>query len=650
MNPFILCILLWLGVSACASASGLATTRYSFEADACPFRGKDWFDPERMDCGTVVAAEPGVDVAIRVPALRLLRKDPASREAPVVFVNGGPGGRGVADVGDWLAHPLRERHDLILFDARGTGQSTPLPCPELGAEVLSLIARDIPAAEELRERTQRVRRCLTTMPAPLRSVFDTPHMARDIDAIRRMFGYERVSLFAVSYGTRVATAYAAAHPGHLDRLVLDSVAPEHAYYPAIARNFDAALARAFAGCEASPACHARFPDFRRHYHEVLATLQARPIRLHLPGGRYPEDTVSLNAQDFSLLMQQLLYGDELIPTLPLMIEALHEGNPAPLALLFDVAVGMRVSGLNFATYYLVLGNDELPRVHAERRPAPAPGALVFFAQDLQLLDTLGMFGGDATPVAPRPPAGPVLVVAGALDPITAADYGRALARRWPHARHLEIPASGHTPSLADDCARASMVAFLSGDDRPLACTRALRPVSWAGDVYRSAWPRNWLEAIVLPRSTLPLLWFGLLALMYALLVLGLPVAAVYRRLRGRRASVEPMHPFDRRARTLGLAGLVAGIVVFAGLCALLASVITSAAPASLLFGLPVAGYALAALAVSLVLLTGLSVFALVRAWRHGGGRRRFHLWLACIAAANLGLIGFLLRWQVFLPG
>jgi pimeloyl-ACP methyl ester carboxylesterase len=491
------------------------------------------------------------------------------------------------------------------------------------------------------------------MPAPLRGVFATPQMAQDIDAIRRMFGYERVSLFAVSYGTRVATAYAAAHPRHLDRLVLDSVAPEHAYYPGIAGNFDAALERAFAGCEASPACRARFPQFRRHYREVMTTLQARPIRLHLPGGRYPDDTVSLNAEDFSLLMQQLLYGDELIPTLPLLIDALRGGDSAPLALLFDVAVGMRVSGLNFGTYYLVLGNDELPRVRAEGRTAPAPGALAFFAQDLQLLDALGLFDGAATAATAataRPPAGPVLVLAGALDPITAPEYARALAQGLPQARHLEIPASGHTPSLADDCARASMVAFLSGDDRPLACTEALPSVAWAGDVYRGAWPRNWLEAIVLPRSTLPLLWFGLVALMYALLVLGLPVAAVYRRLRGRRSPAAPLHPLDRRARTLGLSALAAGIVVLVGLCALLASAVTGAAPASLLFGLPVAGYALAAVAASLVLLTALSVFALVRAWRHGGGRRRFHLWLACVAAVNLGLVGFLLRWQVFLPG
>ncbi|MDQ3205133.1 MAG: alpha/beta hydrolase [Pseudomonadota bacterium] len=647
MRYIIAGICLWLGLSA----SGQASTQYRFEVGACSFREQGWFDPERMDCGTVVAVEPGVDQPIRVPALRLLRQDPASQAAPVVFVNGGPGGSGVTEVDDWLEHPLRQRHDLILFDARGTGQASPLPCPELGASVLSLIARDLVAENEAQARMQLVRECLAAIPAPLRGVFTTQHMARDIDAIRRMFGYERVSLFAVSYGTRVAAAFAAAHPGNLDRLVLDSVVPQRAYYPEIGRNFEAALARTFAQCEAALACRARFPRFRGQYGEVLAALQTRPIRLHMPGGRYADDSVTLNAQDFSLLMQQLLYGDELIPTIPLLIEGLHGGSSAPLALFFEMAVGMRVSTLNFAAYYLVLGNDEAPLVHADRRPKPAAAALAFYAQDLQLLDALDMFRGDAMPVvaAAAAYAGPLLVVAGGLDPITAPAYGQVFARGAPRARYLEFPSSGHAPGLADRCARESVVAFLSGDDGAPACTLALQSPQWAVEVYRSAWPRNWLEAMVLPRSMLPLAWFGALVLVYALLALGVPLGAAYRRLRGPRV-VDAMRPVERRALALAYAGLMAGGLLLTGLCALLFKTITAAAPALLVFGLPPAGYGLAALAVALVVLTALLVLVLWRAWRSGGLQRRPHLWLATVAAINLGLIGFLIRWQVFIPG
>ena len=41
--------------------------------------------------------------------------------------------------------------------------------------------------------------------------------------MRQAIGVERIALFGVSYGTKVALAYAARYPQHVERLVLDSV-------------------------------------------------------------------------------------------------------------------------------------------------------------------------------------------------------------------------------------------------------------------------------------------------------------------------------------------------------------------------------------------------------------------------------------------
>lgn len=648
---FFILVCLLAGLPALCRAS---TTEYKFETADCPFEKKSWFDPQRMRCGTAVAVEPGVSQPIRVPAIRITRKDASSRAAPVVFMNGGPGGRGVAEVGDWLGHPLLQRHDLILYDSRGTGQASPLPCPELGAGVLALIAKDLDASAELQARTKLVGPCLAAMPAALLGVFTTPHMARDIDAIRRMFGYERVSLYAVSYGTRIAMAYANAYPQHLDKLLLDSVVPPQAYYQDVGDTFGRALERTFVECERSAACNSRFPQFRKNYGDILAELRARPLRLHMPGGGYANDTVSLNAQDFSLLMQQLFYGDELIPTFPLMIDELKRGNSAPLALLFDVTVGMRVKGLNFATYYLVLGNDELPlRSTALRNASAAKSDLMFFAQDMKLLESLRIFSGtNATPAAAKAFSGPVLVIAGSFDPITAPSYGAALASGGgSNARYLEFPASGHTASLSDDCARAAAVGFLAAgkDGASVPCIDTLQPTAWAGDVYRSSWPRNWIESIFFPRTTVPLFWFGALMVLYVGLGLGAVAAAAYQTFR-RSGSPKPQRSrTERNTRMLARTGFVAGAILVAGLCALLFQTVTASAPAVLLFGLPVAAYGLAGLALVLALLTVLMAMALVRAWRGPHRQLRPHLWLTAATLTNLGLIAFLLRWQVLVP-
>ncbi len=50
------------------------------------------------------------------------------------------------------------------------------------------------------------------------------HVA-DLEALRRHFGLERITLLGNSWGGLLASAYAAAHPDRIERLVLDSPAP-----------------------------------------------------------------------------------------------------------------------------------------------------------------------------------------------------------------------------------------------------------------------------------------------------------------------------------------------------------------------------------------------------------------------------------------
>ena len=103
----------------------------------------------------------------------------------LVFVNGGPGG-----TVDWYAadlEPLARRHTVILYDQRGSGRS------DLPAETAALgIDR---------------------------------HVA-DLEALRRHFGLQRLTLVAHSFGPLLAASYAIAHPDRVDRMVfLGGVSP-----------------------------------------------------------------------------------------------------------------------------------------------------------------------------------------------------------------------------------------------------------------------------------------------------------------------------------------------------------------------------------------------------------------------------------------
>jgi pimeloyl-ACP methyl ester carboxylesterase len=100
------------------------------------------------------------------------------------------------------------RYTLVAVDGRGTGGSGPLRCPMLLPAHLEATA---PAAE-----------CAKAL-GPRRDFYGTADHAEDLEAVRAALGYDSVALYGVSYGTELALAYALAHPGRVDRLLLDSV-------------------------------------------------------------------------------------------------------------------------------------------------------------------------------------------------------------------------------------------------------------------------------------------------------------------------------------------------------------------------------------------------------------------------------------------
>lgn len=638
------CLALACGLAPQASAA----TAYRYEVDNCPYKKKSWFDPLRMQCGTAVATEAGVDTPVRIPALRLHKRDAASKASPVVFINGGPGGRGVTEIAGWLSHPLLRAHDIVLFDARGSGLSEPKLCPTLSADILGLVAGPLAGDAALQARQRLVKACIDSVPPALRQTYATPTMAADVDAIRQMFGYPRINLLSVSYGTRTALAYAGAYPQHLDKTVLDSVVPPRAYYRDIGANFDRALEHAFAACEKAPDCKASFPAFRRDYHALVKALADTPLRLTVPSAKYANQVIDIDAQDFSLLVQQMLYQKEFISGLPRLVDEVTRGQTASLGLLFDINIGTRVRGLDFGAYYLVLGNDELP---LQSGTAPtAASALTFFDDDLAALHA-ALPAAPAAPAWPTRLAGPVLVMGGAFDPVTAPAYGQALVSAGNEVRFLGFPAAGHTPSLTDECARTAMVEFFRDAKAAPSTPCLLQPkaMSWATGVASSEWPRNWIESVYYPSSLMPLVPVGALAVLY-LLVGAVPlVTLLSRKWRARGATAAGTSAAARPGHAVAWAGSAVGVALLLGLAASLMHAATGPAPIELLFGFarPPVAYTLGLLGVLCIALTSIMAFKQLRSlgsqrWRSSAG-----VWHLGATVANAGLILFLVWWNVF---
>ena len=95
--------------------------------------------------------------------------------------------------------PALATRDLVVFDQRGTGELEPAAL--LGA------ARAAAAIV-----TSAVQRCAEPDRAGPRLLHAPPQSVQDLESLRVAGGYDKLVLFGVSYGTKVAEDYAAAYP------------------------------------------------------------------------------------------------------------------------------------------------------------------------------------------------------------------------------------------------------------------------------------------------------------------------------------------------------------------------------------------------------------------------------------------------------
>jgi len=56
---------------------------------------------------------------------------------------------------------------------------------------------------------------------------NTPNLARDLELIRDLMEYDEMDLWGISFGSVIATAYAAMFPERVGRIILDGLDPHY---------------------------------------------------------------------------------------------------------------------------------------------------------------------------------------------------------------------------------------------------------------------------------------------------------------------------------------------------------------------------------------------------------------------------------------
>ncbi|MEG3626709.1 alpha/beta hydrolase [Streptomyces poriticola] len=164
-------------------------------------------------------------------------------QGPLLVNPGGPGGSGLALAGfvaSSLPAQVAAQYDVVGFDPRGVGASTPaLDClPGHFGTVRPDPVPDTPAVERANlERARSFAEACGRKYAHVLPYLDTVSAAHDMDAVRRALGAPRINYFGYSYGTYLGTVYAKLYPQRVRRLVLDSVVdPTGVWYEANLRQ------------------------------------------------------------------------------------------------------------------------------------------------------------------------------------------------------------------------------------------------------------------------------------------------------------------------------------------------------------------------------------------------------------------------------
>ena len=168
---------------------------------------------------------------VKLAVLKVPAKTPSKRIGSLVVNPGGPGASaadGYAKFADFIVTtPVRAAYDIVGFDPRGIGLSSPIRCLS-DRELDSYLGSD-PTPDDKTEEQQVADsaktfadKCKANV-GPLLGHVSTIEAAKDMDVLRAALGETKLDFLGKSYGTFLGATYADLFPTKVGRVVLDGV-------------------------------------------------------------------------------------------------------------------------------------------------------------------------------------------------------------------------------------------------------------------------------------------------------------------------------------------------------------------------------------------------------------------------------------------
>jgi pimeloyl-ACP methyl ester carboxylesterase len=417
---------------------------------------------------------------IGIATIRLRASDRERRIGSLVLNPGGPGGSGVSYARyarQVLSRSVRQRFDVVGFDPRGVGDSSPVRCltgprldrwlaadpsPDSAKELATLVAANKVFARGCQQRSARLLPNVGTRDA-----------ARDIDILRAALGDKQLTYLGKSYGTVLGAVYAELFPANVRALVLDGAVDPSIGARELAREqavgFERALAAFLRSCAKDTSCAFRGNGrLGERFDALMAEIESAPLPTSL-GGR------TLGPGEATLGVVAPLYNRRSgWPALGLGLAEAERGDGTILLRLFDGYVERRSGGsydnLMEANYAVNCIDRPVPK-----QPAELAADARVFAEQAPRFGAVLAYGALACAYWPVPPvdrparvvargAPPILVIGTTRDPATPMRWSESLAEQLESGVLLIHDGDGHTAygngvACVDDTADAYLISL-----------------------------------------------------------------------------------------------------------------------------------------------------------------------------------------------
>ena len=443
--------------------------------------------PDEARCGTYEVFEDrdsrkGRKISLNVAVLPATGPD--RLPDPILFFDGGPGEPTVSDAAWHEANlkALRARRDVLLIDARGTGDSYPLNCEVSDAARLQGYLKDFLPLDQV-----RACRDLLQKRADL-SQYTTARIVDDKAEVAAALGYDKVNLMGTSYGTRAVLVFLRRHPERVRTATIFGVLPpdERGPLPA-ARNAQKAIEALSAECAREPACAKAFPDLRADLAAVLRRVGEKPVPVEITDPETEKKiSLELTREGVVQTLRYMLYTDFGRARLPL---ALHGAAGGDFGLLGEMAYlfGSAVAGGTQGLYLSVTCAEDVAFIRDEEIQAAVEGT---FLGDFRIRRQIAAckewpaakLGLDA--LQPVVSDVPVLAFSGEHDPATPPENGERVVRHLKRGRLIVVPHRAHGVVGAEGsaCVVGVIHQFIdagSAEKLDVACIDRMPPVRFA---------------------------------------------------------------------------------------------------------------------------------------------------------------------------